>query len=98
MQKSLEIKVQYLKGVGPKKAKLFNRLGIGTLEDLLYYFPRRYEDRTQFIPIAKLKEDQTWTIKAQVLATGEKESWKKRGFKILEVVVGDATGLSLIHI
>jgi ATP-dependent DNA helicase RecG len=37
--------IQFLKGVGPKKAELFERLGAGTLDDLLFYFPRKWEDR-----------------------------------------------------
>ncbi|OIO03937.1 MAG: ATP-dependent DNA helicase RecG [Elusimicrobia bacterium CG_4_10_14_0_2_um_filter_56_8] len=37
--------IQFLKGVGPKKAELFGRLGIETLDDLLFYFPRKWEDR-----------------------------------------------------
>lgn len=37
--------IQFLKGVGPKKAELFGRLGIETMDDLLFYFPRRWEDR-----------------------------------------------------
>ncbi len=37
--------IQYLKGVGPVKAELFGRLGIETLDDLLFYFPRKWEDR-----------------------------------------------------
>ena len=38
--------VQYLKGIGPAKAKLFEALGIRTIGDLLYHYPRTYEDRT----------------------------------------------------
>lgn len=37
--------IQFLKGVGPKKAELFGRLGIESLDDLLFYFPRGWEDR-----------------------------------------------------
>ncbi len=37
--------IQFLKGVGPKKAELFGRLGVETLDDLLFYFPRGWEDR-----------------------------------------------------
>jgi len=37
--------IQFLKGVGPKKAELFSRLGVETLDDLLFYFPRKWEDR-----------------------------------------------------
>jgi len=92
MKNSLEIPIRYLKGIGPKKAKLFNNLGINTVDDLLYYFPRRYEDRTNFIPISKLQEGQTYTVKAGVLAKGRRQSFRRRGFNIIEVVVGDATG------
>ncbi|MBI5742955.1 MAG: ATP-dependent DNA helicase RecG [Elusimicrobia bacterium] len=37
--------IQFLKGVGPKKAELFAHLGVETLDDLLFYFPRKWEDR-----------------------------------------------------
>ncbi|MDD5209585.1 MAG: ATP-dependent DNA helicase RecG [Elusimicrobiales bacterium] len=37
--------IQFLKGVGPKKAELFGRLGLETLDDLLFYFPSKWEDR-----------------------------------------------------
>jgi len=92
MEKSLDISVRYLKGIGPQKAKSLNKLEIKTVEDLLYYFPRRYEDRTHFLAIKDLKEGEIQTIKAQVLAKGVKESWKKRGFKIIEIAVGDNSG------
>lgn len=92
MEKALSESIQYLKGIGPKRAKTFAKAGIWTVEDLLYYFPRRYEDRTSFSPISKLREGLTTTIKAQVLATGERRSWRRRGFSILEVAVADETG------
>ncbi|MBI5415455.1 MAG: hypothetical protein HZA29_01435, partial [Candidatus Omnitrophica bacterium] len=38
-----DISIQYVKGVGPARKKLFERLGVATVEDLLYLFPRRYE-------------------------------------------------------
>ena len=92
MEKSLNTPIQYLKGIGPKRAKSFSKIGINTLEDLLYYFPRRYEDRTNFTSIAKLQEGQTQTIRAEVLAKGAHSSFRRRGFSILEVAVGDETG------
>lgn len=92
MKKLKDCSIRYLKGVGPKKAKLFHKLNIYTLEDLLYYFPKRYEDRTKFINISELNEGQYQTIKAKVLSKGDKSSWKRRNFKILEVAVGDDTG------
>ena len=92
MEKLHEIAIRYIKGIGPKRARVFNKLGIKTIEDLLYYFPKRYEDRTKFLSISRLKEGEYQTIRARVLAVGEKQSWRRRGFKILEVAVGDDTG------
>jgi len=84
--------VQYLKGVGPKRAKSLAIRGINTVEELLYYFPRRYEDRTNFAKIAEIKEGQIYTIKAQVLAGGQRNSWRRRSFSITEAMLGDDTG------
>jgi len=88
----LSTSVRYLKGIGPKRAKSFNKAGISTIEDLLYYFPRRYEDRTNFLAISKLQAGQHQTIKARVLARGERKSFRRRGFSIVEAAVGDGTG------
>lgn len=92
MKKALDVSIQYLKGIGPKRAKLFSKLGVNTVDDLLYYFPRRYEDRSHFLNISQLKEGEVQTVKAQVLAKAERKSWKNRRFSILEVAVGDETG------
>ncbi len=92
MDKPLDTSIRYLKGIGPKKAKIFNKININTVEDLLYYLPRRYEDRTKFSPISELKEGQIQTIKAQILAKGQRQSWQKQQFNIFELVVGDNTG------
>jgi len=87
-----EINIQYLKGIGPKRAKSFSKSGINTVEDLLYYFPRRYEDRTNFIPIFKMEKGRTYTVKAQVSSVKEHRSFRRRGFSIIEAAVGDSSG------
>ncbi len=92
MTKTLNTPLQYLKGIGPKRAKIFSSLGINTVDDLLYYFPRRYEDRTNFIPISKLQKGQIYTIKAQILAKREHQSFRGRGLNIIELSMGDTTG------
>ena len=84
--------VRYLKGIGPKKAEVFAQAGIHTVEELFYYFPRRYEDRTNFVAVAGLKPGETQTVKAKVLALGQHNSWRRRRFNITEVAVGDNTG------
>jgi ATP-dependent DNA helicase RecG len=59
--------LQYLKGVGPERAKQLERLGIHNVLDLLQYFPRRYEDRRRRM-IAELKDGETATIAGKVVA------------------------------
>ncbi|MFA6349724.1 MAG: DEAD/DEAH box helicase, partial [Candidatus Omnitrophota bacterium] len=92
MENALSDPVRYIKGVGPKRAKSFAKAGINTLEDLLYYFPRRYEDRTNLLPIAGLSEGNTYTIKARIMACSERRSFR-RGLSILEAAVADGSGI-----
>jgi len=92
MPKRLDTPIRYLKGIGPKRAEGFSRLGINSIEDLLYYFPRRYEDRRQFTSISGLKEGQAQTIKAEIVTAGDRQSFRRRGFNITRVLVSDQTG------
>ncbi|MFW6390161.1 MAG: hypothetical protein ACOCZT_03535, partial [Halanaerobiales bacterium] len=46
MNNKMPSSVQFVKGVGPKRAELLKKLNINTVKDLLYYFPRDYEDRS----------------------------------------------------
>lgn len=92
MNKPHDLSIQYLKGIGPKRAKVFAKSGVNTVEDLLYYFPRRYEDRTNFVSISKLKLGEIQTVKVKILAMGQHNSWRRRSFNITEVAVGDDTG------
>jgi len=46
---------QYLKGVGPQVAKILAKLGIETLQDLLFHLPYRYQDRTRITPMAYVR-------------------------------------------
>lgn len=93
--------VQYLKGVGPKRAGLFQQLGIHTVEDLLYYFPWRYEDRSRIERISDLplltapSDDRMHTLQAKVSVTRVVITPKK-GLRIFEAIVDDGTGLFLI--
>ena len=81
---------QFVKGVGPKKIKILNRLNIQTIEDLLYHFPRRYEDRTHLKTISRLEIGKHETIKAKVLAKGLRKT--RKGLSLTEVAFGDKTG------
>ena len=91
MEKLSQLSVRYLKGIGPKRAQSFEKCGICSVEDLLYYFPKRYEDRTNFTKISDLKREQFQTIQAKVLASGERRSFRRRGFSVTEAIVEDET-------
>ena len=59
--------LQYLKGIGPAKAKLFERLEIFSVADLLHYYPRTYQDRREQTPNAGLNPPSLTVFKGRVL-------------------------------
>lgn len=89
-EKNLLTPVQYLKGVGPKVSKLLGKLGVRTIQDLIFYFPRDYEDRTHIMPIMSLN-----TPMDKVLVHGEIvhiENQQARGrFSVIRVTISDKT-------
>ena len=84
----LRMEVRYLKGVGPKRAQLFKRLGITTVLDLLYFAPRRYIDRRNITPIHDVKRGAEVTVAGKVLTKGIK---KVRGNLVFTVIISDGT-------
>ena len=66
---SISTQIQYLKGIGPAKAKLFERLRIATVEDLLHYYPRTYQDRRLGMPPNEYNSDALIVCKGRVLRT-----------------------------
>ena len=82
--------VQFLKGVGPKMALRFAAKKIQTVEDLLYFLPRTYEDRREIRKIHKLETNKTQTVVAVVSEVAFRYYGKRR---ILEVAVSDDTGI-----
>ncbi len=87
----LKASARFIKGVGPNRLKILNRLGIFTISDLIHYFPRRYEDRSQIKPISRVKAGDLETIKGEVLTMGVHRTKKK--LSIFELAVGDGTGI-----
>ena len=87
----LNTPLQFLKGVGPRKAADLKRAGLLTVEDLLYRLPFRYEDRSRMQPIASLRPG----AKAAVLGaikSARLAITRRRGFKIFNAMVADASG------
>ncbi|MBU0561075.1 MAG: ATP-dependent DNA helicase RecG [Bacteroidetes bacterium] len=95
MSKSILESVQYLKSVGPKRAKLFSEIGINTIYDLLFYFPKRYIDRSTILDSKKVREyiskgyTGEITIIGKVIDTSSISYGRKRIFK---VTLSDPTG------
>src|ERR1700739_4045449 len=86
----LATSLQFLKGVGPRRAADLAHAGLLTVEDLLYRFPIRYEDRSRLQSIASLKAGVASSIAGRVLSCGLR-STRRPGFKIFDAVVDDGT-------
>ena len=80
--------ITFLQGIGPKKAKLFAKLNIYTLQDLICHFPRAYEDRTKVGRISDLEVDKCGAFRATVIRTSNFQHVRK-GLDIVRVTVSD---------
>lgn len=76
--------------VGPVYAKRLKKLGIETIEDLLYHFPFRYIDYSLVSPIVRIQPGETVTIKGEVISI--KNEYTKYGKKIQKAIIKDITG------
>ena len=91
----LKQSVQYIKGVGPSRAKLLSLLGVNTVEDLINYYPRTYEDRTKIKKIEELQDGEDALIEA-VTVTAATVFKLRRNMSVSKVMVQDDTGRCLI--
>ena len=91
----LSKEIQYIKGVGPSRAKLLNKLGIETLEDLITYYPRDYEDRGKPVSIAYLQDGEEALIEA-VAVSRVNEVRIRKNMTIYKLMVRDETGTCVI--
>ena len=83
--------IRYLKGVGEKRAALFEKKGIRTVEDLLYYFPRSHEDRSEMKEIADCAEGETVCVSVTVFSPVSDVRVRKN-LLISTMIVSDQTG------
>ena len=91
----LKQNIQYIKGIGPNRAKLFNLLGIYNVEDLINYYPRTYEDRTNIKKIEDLLDGEEALIEA-VTVSGVSMFKIRKNMVVSKVLVQDDTGRCLI--
>ena len=78
--------VQFLKGVGPERAALLERIGVRTISDLLFLFPRDYQDLTDFRPMNQLEEDKWISVCGRVEEV-DFRIWPESGRSMVGVLV-----------
>ena len=89
-QPDLNTPIQYIKGIGPKRADALSTAGILTVNDILHYYPRRYLDRTTVKSIRDIKKNDEATIVGTIEVCGERKTRKR---KLYQAVLSDGTGL-----
>lgn len=87
---ALDATVMVLPGIGPSHANTLARLGLNTLRDLLYYFPRRYDDYSLLKPINRLKYGDEVTVIGTVQSIGLRKMHEGRK-SLVEAIIGDGT-------
>ena len=95
MPVDLATPITYLKGVGPQRGKTLEGKGILTVEDLLYYMPFRYEDRSNVKPISDLAPGETATVVGTVTATQMYHPRHSR-LRLFELRVRDQSGVAIV--
>ncbi len=88
---NLEKDIQYIKGVGPKKAEILNKIGIYNLEDLITYFPRQHEDRGNAKNISELIDGEEALICAYPVSRMNEIKIRKN-LTLCKLLVRDETG------
>ena len=87
----LEMDLQYLKGVGPARVEILNKLGLFKLKDIINYFPREHEDRGNYKNIAELQDGETAAVRV-VIASNVSETRVRRNMAIYKAIGKDETG------
>ena len=93
--KVMDQPLKYVKGVGENRARLFAKLGLFTLGDLLHYFPRDYEDRSVYKPISEAADGESITVRIRFVSDIA-ESRPRRNLSLLKAQVTD--GVSLMNV
>lgn len=94
---NLDSNIQFIKGVGEKKAKLFNSLGIFCVDSLIHFYPRKYEDWSASKKLEAVKSGETVSIKA-TLITPVKEAMIRRGLTLFKCKFSDGKNVISVTI
>ena len=88
--------VKYVKGVGPNRVLLLNKLGIYTLKDLITYYPREHEDRSKPNKIADLVDGQDALIEAVCVSKLNEIRTRRKNMTIYKLIVRDDTATAVL--
>lgn len=83
--------IKWVKGVGPRKAKLFSELNVTTVKDFLYLSPRKYLDRSIIKPIRNIRVNDEVTVEGKVVSVNTRRT--RKGKSLCDVTVYDGTGM-----
>src|SRR3990167_1650451 len=95
LRMDLNSPVTVLRGVGTNYKYLISKLGINTIEDLIYHFPFRYEDYSKVISISEAKEGETVTVNGVVEKIDN--IYTRYGKRITKAKISDSTGFLDIY-
>jgi ATP-dependent DNA helicase RecG len=91
MQITLQTEIEKLPRVGPILTKRLLRLGLKNVNDLLFYFPFRYEDYSTIVAISTIKKDTSVTIRGRISIIANKRSFRRRMY-MTECLISDSSG------
>ncbi len=89
----LHQEIQFLKGVGPARAEVLGKLGIVTVADLLFHFPRYYDDLTDVRDMDNLSAGELQTVHGEIVEMDSRD--RPDGRQILSIVIADSKGRCL---
>ncbi len=88
--RGLDSEITAVRGIGTKQASRLAKLGVRSIRDLLYFFPRRYDDYSQLSPINRVSRGEEVTIIAKVWDIGARRT--RRGLSLVKATLSDGTG------
>lgn len=90
--------VQYIKGVGEKRAELFSKLGVSSVDALLRFYPRKYIDFSKYTDIFAAPIDNAVCVKAQIISAVSKEYYRGGKMTVYSFKIKDSSGVATVKL
>ena len=90
----LDSPVQYIKGIGPKRAIYFKRIGVETVKDLIYLVPRRYIDYSTILGIGDIRIDDDATVIGRIELVEARRT--RNHTSLVTAILRDTSGVILL--